>query len=188
MDWLPNVDAILYFARDILPLVRREIPQVTITVAGRLPSPHLLALAHADKHIRVTGSVDDIRPYIVRASVYVVPLRIGGGTRLKIFEAMAMGKAIVSTTIGAEGLPVTDGKEILIADRPDSFAHAVVSLLRQPEKRRQLGSSARGLVELKYRWSMVSDLFEEVLHRVVRQHGNNTRVSSVVPMAHIGVS
>ena len=188
MDWLANVDAILYFARDILPLIRRQIPQVNITVAGRLPSPRLLALAHADQHIRVTGSVDDIRPYIAKASVYVVPIRIGGGTRLKIFEAMAMGKATVSTTIGAEGLPVTDGKEILIADSPESFAHAVVSLLRQPEQRRQLGLSARRLVEQKYSWSIVSDLFDEVLRRVAHEHGNNASISPVVPVAQVGVS
>jgi len=187
MDWLANVDAILYFARDILPLIRREIPHVAITVAGRLPSPRLLALAHADKHIHVTGRVDDIRPYIGKASVYVVPLRIGGGTRLKIFEAMAMGKAIVSTTIGAEGLPVTDGKEILIADSPESFARAVVSLLCQPEQRRQLGLSARRLVQQKYSWSMVSDLFDEVLRRVACQHGNNTSMPPVVPVAQVGV-
>ena len=187
MDWLANVDAILYFARDILPLIRRQIPHVTITVAGRLPSPRLLVLAHADKHIRITGSVDDIRPYIAKASVYVVPLRIGGGTRLKIFEAMAMGKATVSTTIGAEGLPVTHGKEILIADSPESFAHAVVSLLCQPEQRRQLGLSARRLVELKYSWSIVSDLFDEVLRRVTREHGNNTSISAVAPVAQVGV-
>jgi sugar transferase (PEP-CTERM/EpsH1 system associated) len=187
MDWLANVDAILYFARDILPLIRRKIPQVTITVAGRLPSPRLLAIAHADEHIQVTGSVDDIRPYIAKASVYVVPLRIGGGTRLKIFEAMAMGKATVSTTIGAEGLPVTDGKEILIADSPEGFAHAVVSLLCQPEQRRQLGLSARRLVEQKYGWSIVSDLFDEVLRRVAREQGNNTSTSPVVPVAQVGV-
>jgi sugar transferase (PEP-CTERM/EpsH1 system associated) len=187
MDWLANVDAILYFARDILPLIRKQIPHVSITVAGRRPSPRLLALAHADKRIRVTGSVDDIRPYIAKASVYVVPLRIGGGTRLKIFEAMAMGKATVSTTVGAEGLPVTDGKEILIADSPEGFAHAVVSLLCQPEQRRQLGLSARRLVELKYSWSIVSDLFDEVLRRVTREHGNNTSMSPVVPVAQVGV-
>ena len=187
MDWLANVDAILYFARDILPLIRRQIPHVTITVAGRLPPPRLLALAHADRHIRVTGRVEDIRPYIAKASVYVVPIRIGGGTRLKIFEAMAMGKATVSTTIGAEGLPVTDGKEILIADSPESFAHAVVSLLRQPELRRQLGLSARHLVEQKYSWSIVSDLFDEVLRRVACEHGHNTSISPVVPVAPIGV-
>jgi sugar transferase (PEP-CTERM/EpsH1 system associated) len=188
MDWLPNVDAILYFARDILPLIRSQIPHVTITVAGRLPSPRLLALAHADKHIRITGSVDDIRPYIAKAAVYVVPLRIGGGTRLKIFEAMAMGKAIVSTTIGAEGLPVADGKELLIADSPESFAHAVVSLLCQPEQRRQLGSSARRLVEQKYSWSIVSGLFDEVLRKVARDHGNNTSISPVAPVTPIGVA
>jgi sugar transferase (PEP-CTERM/EpsH1 system associated) len=187
MDWLPNVDAILYFARDILPLIRREIPHVNITVAGRLPSPRLLALARADKQIRVTGSVEDIRPYMGKASVYVVPLRIGGGTRLKIFEAMAMGKAIVSTTIGAEGLPVTDGKEILIANSPKNFARAVVSLLGQLDKRRQLGVSARRLVEDRYSWSLVSNLFDDVLCRVVRELGTNTSLSRAAHVAQLGV-
>jgi sugar transferase (PEP-CTERM/EpsH1 system associated) len=188
MDWLPNVDAILYFARDILPLIRKKIPSVRITVAGRTPSPRLLALAESDKNIRVTGSVKDIRSFVREASVYVVPLRIGGGTRLKIFEAMAMGKAIVSTTIGAEGLPVTDGKEILIADEPQSFAEAVVSLLNHPERRRQLGSSARGLVECNYKWRSVTDQFEEILSRVVREYGRNSSMSPVEPLEQLRVS
>jgi polysaccharide biosynthesis protein PslH len=171
MDWLANEDAIFHFAREILPRIRREIPDVTIIVAGRRPSHRLLALADAEKHMRVTGGVDDIRPYIARACLYVVPIRIGGGTRLKIFEAMAMGKAIVSTTIGAEGLPVTNGKDILIADTPESFASAVVSLLRQPPQRKRLGLAARQLVANRYSWSKVSRCFDDVLNCVVHDSG-----------------
>jgi sugar transferase (PEP-CTERM/EpsH1 system associated) len=184
MDWMLNEDAILYFAREVLPLIRKEIPQVTLTVAGRFPSRRLMALAKAEEHIRVTGRVEDIRPYIADASVYVVPLRVGSGTRLKIFEAMAMGKAIVSTTIGAEGLPVTDGRDILIADTPENFARNVVSLLRCPDQRKRLGASARQLVEQKYSWGAVSDLFDTVLSRVARACGNKTPLSQT-PIAQV---
>lgn len=188
MDWLPNVDAIHYFARDILPLIHKEIPNVRLTVAGRTPSPRLVALAEADKQIRLTGTVEDIRPFVRGASVYIVPLRIGGGTRLKIFEAMAMGKAIVSTTVGAEGLPVTHGKEALITDSPELFAGAVISLLREPERRAQLGSAARRLVEQNYSWRLVTDLFDETLCWVVREHGKAASMSPAEPIAQLGVS
>jgi glycosyltransferase involved in cell wall biosynthesis len=166
MDWMPNEDAILYFVREILPLIREDIPQATLTVAGRSPSSRLFALAAADTRIRITGRVEDIRPYVSAGSVFVVPLRIGGGTRLKIFEAMAMGKAIVSTSIGAEGLPVTHGKDIVIADTPKSFARSVVELLHQPEQRKSLGLSARQFVETKSSWRAVSELFDDLLGRV----------------------
>ena len=102
MDWLPNEDAMLFFCRDVLPLIRAAEPGVRLTIVGRTPTPAVRKLAD-DAGIRVTGRVDDVRPYMKDAAVYVVPLRIGGGTRLKIFEAMAMGKAVVSTTVGAEG-------------------------------------------------------------------------------------
>jgi polysaccharide biosynthesis protein PslH len=116
--------------------------------------------------VQVTGTVDDIRPYVREGSVYVVPLRIGSGTRLKIFEAMAMGKAIVSTTLGAEGLPIRDGVDISIADSPEEFSRKVCGLLRDPEERRSLGSSARQMVEQHYSWSAVAAEFNEVLRRV----------------------
>lgn len=188
MDWMPNEDAILYFAREILPLIRKEIPQVTLTVAGRLPSRRLLALATADNRIRVTGRVDDIRPYMREGSVFVVPIRVGSGTRLKIFEAMAMGKAVVSTTIGAEGLPVTDGKNIVIADTPESFARSVVSLLRQPERCRSLGLAARSYVEQKHSWKAVTDVFEGSLSRLVREYGDKISTPAVEPVTQVGVS
>jgi glycosyltransferase involved in cell wall biosynthesis len=188
MDWMPNEDAILYFAREILPLIRREIAQVTLTVAGRLPSRRLLALATADNRIRVTGRVDDIRPYMREGSVFVVPIRVGSGTRLKIFEAMAMGKAVVSTSIGAEGLPVTDGKNILIADTPERFARSVVSLLRQPEQCRSLGLAARWYVEQKHSWKAVTDVFEDSLCRVVREYADRVSIPVVEPVTQVSVS
>ena len=111
----------------------------------------------------VFDRVDDVRPAMKEASVYVVPLRIGGGTRLKIFEAMAMGKAVVSTTVGAEGLPVANGDHLLVADEPHLFAHAVVRLFRDVERRRALEAAARALVVERYDWAAVAGSLEEAL-------------------------
>ena len=162
MDWLPNEDAIRYYTEQILPIVRRSIPNATLTVVGRNPYPSLLELSRQDPAIVVTGRVEDVRPYMERAAAYVVPLRIGGGTRLKIFEAMAMEKPIVSTTIGAEGLPVTDGRELRIADTPETFAASVVDLLTKPEAARKLGQEAARVVREKFGWNGVAKRFAEI--------------------------
>jgi len=159
MDWYPNEDAMLHFMQTILPSIRREIPAVSLTVAGRNPSGRLVQAA-GEAGVLITGTVDDIRPEIAKAAVYVVPLRIGGGTRLKIFEAFAMGKAVVSTTIGAEGLPLVPGEHFLRADDPAEFARVVVSLLRDPVRRKALGASGRRLVEERYSWAQVAREFE----------------------------
>jgi polysaccharide biosynthesis protein PslH len=163
MDWMPNEDGILYFAEQVLPLIRRRRPNVKLWVVGRKPGKRVEALAESDSGIHVTGRVEDVRPYIAKGSVYVVPLRVGGGTRLKIFEAMAMGKAVVSTTIGAEGLPVTSGSDIVLADSPELFASAVCDLLESPEKRKSLGQAARKLVEERYSWAAVAKHVDEAL-------------------------
>jgi glycosyltransferase involved in cell wall biosynthesis len=136
-------------------------------VVGRKPSPRLQALAaeRAD-HVSLTGWVDDIRPHLGRGAVCVVPLRIGSGTRLKIFEAMAMGKAVVSTTIGAEGLPVRHGTDLLLADSPDDFARSVVNLLQDSAARQKLGRAARELVATKYSWASVARDFASALETV----------------------
>ena len=165
MDWLPNEDGMLYFVREILPLIRRSEPAATLSIVGRAPTPAVRRLAD-DAGIEVTGRVDDVRPHVAAGSVYVVPLRIGGGTRLKIFEAMAMAKPVVSTTVGAEGLPVTHGRDILIADQPQRFADAVVSVMRDPAVRQRLERSARALVVERYDWSAVASDFEDALARV----------------------
>lgn len=169
MDWLPNEDAMLYFCRDVLPIIRAEEPAATVSIVGRAPTPAVRKLADDHANIRVTGRVDDVRPYMHEAAVYIVPLRIGGGTRLKIFEAMAIGKAVVSTAVGAEGLPVVDGTHVVIADQPDAFARAVVALLRDPARRAALESAARTLVMERYDWSAVAGDLESALERFARR-------------------
>lgn len=166
MDWLANEDGILYFAEKILPIVRKEAPESELWVVGRRPSRNLLGLMDRVAGIKVTGTVEDIRPYIGKASVYVVPLLVGGGTRLKIFEAMAMGKAIVSTSIGAEGLSVVNAEHISLADDAEEFARQIIILLKQPERRAQLGEAARRLVEKSYSWRSVGQQLSDVLVRV----------------------
>jgi glycosyltransferase involved in cell wall biosynthesis len=167
MDWLPNEDAMIYFIRSILPLIRNECPAVTLEIAGRNPSGKLKTLTERDKKIQITGWVDDIRGPLARGAVCIVPLRIGGGTRLKIFEAMAMGKAVLSTSIGAEGLPVRGGENIILSDTPADFASSVVSLLVNAKERRRLGDAARKLVEDYHSWQRVGRTFVETLERVV---------------------
>src|SRR4051812_39467228 len=165
MDWLPNEDGMQYFVRDILPRIRQVEPEATLSIIGRAPTPSVRRLA-GDPGIEVTGRVDDVRPHVAAGSVYVVPLRIGGGTRLKIFEAMSMGKAVVSTTVGAEGLPVTPGQNILIADEPARFAQAVVHMMRDGDARRRVEAEARRIVVERYDWSAVAQDFEAALEQV----------------------
>jgi sugar transferase (PEP-CTERM/EpsH1 system associated) len=175
MDWLPNEDAMLYFCRDVLPRIRAQEPQASIAIVGRAPTPAVARLAQ-ESGVTVTGRVDDVRPYMAASAVYVVPLRIGGGTRLKIFEAMAMGKAVVSTTVGAEGLPVRDGEHLLLADDPDSFATAVVRLLRDDDRRRSLEGSARKLVVEHYDWAAVAGDLDRALTRVAKGSTDHSTV------------
>jgi sugar transferase (PEP-CTERM/EpsH1 system associated) len=164
MDWLPNEDGMTYFCREILPRIRTAEPDATLSIVGRAPTPTVRRLADIPG-VEVTGRVDDVRPHVARGAVYVVPLRIGGGTRLKIFEAMAMARAVVSTTVGAEGLPVTGGRDIELADEPSRFAHAVVRLMRDPETRHSIETAARRLVVERYDWSAVAHDFEDALSR-----------------------
>jgi sugar transferase (PEP-CTERM/EpsH1 system associated) len=168
MDWLPNEDAIVYFMREIMPLIKARLPDATMTVVGRNPPRALADLSKEDPSLTITGRVDDVRPYIERAAAYVVPLRIGGGTRLKIFEAMAMEKAVVSTTVGAEGLPLSDGVELLLADEPGMFADAVVKVLTDSPYASALGQRAAAAVRQNYGW-------EQVTERFVSQCVNNVR-------------
>jgi glycosyltransferase involved in cell wall biosynthesis len=155
MDWYPNEDAVLHFMDAVLPLVRREVPEASLTVVGRSPSGRLQHAAAA-AGVHVTGTVGDVRPYVAAGAVFVVPLRAGGGTRLKIFEALAMSRAVVSTTVGAEGLPLVPGEHFLQADDPRDFARAVVSVLRDPGRRQALGAAGRRLVQERYSWPQVT--------------------------------
>ena len=169
MDWYPNEDAIMYFIAEILPELRREVPGLSLAVVGRDPAERLRA-ACAAAGVQVTGTVADVRPHVAEAAVYVVPLRIGGGTRLKIFEALAMGKAVVSTRVGAEGLPIVPGEHFLQADSPADFTQAVVTLLKDPDRRRALGQAGRRLVEERYSWTQVTRQFEVHCEEVVARH------------------
>lgn len=165
MDWLPNEDAIQFFTREVLPRVKNSLPDVTLTVVGRNPFPSLVELGKRDPSIIVTGRVEDVRPFMEKAAAYVVPIRIGGGTRLKIYEAMAMEKPVISTTIGAEGLPVRDGTELLLADTPEAFAEAVVRVLTDEEFARGLALRAAETVRAKFGWNKVAAIFAEICER-----------------------
>ena len=161
MDFRPNVDAVLWFAHKVLPLVQAESPDVQLFVVGQRPHRRLQGLGD-DPAITLTGWVEDTRPYIAAAAIYVAPLRIGGGTRLKLLEAMAMSKPVVATRLGAEGYPVADGRELLLADTPSDFAAAVVALLRAPERRAELGRVARAFVEQQYDWQAIVPRVEAI--------------------------
>jgi glycosyltransferase involved in cell wall biosynthesis len=166
MDWEPNIDAVAYFCQEILPKVRAEFPAAVFQIVGR--SPHASVKQLASSSVVVTGTVPSVGEYLSEASVVVVPLRIGGGTRLKIFEAMAMGKALVSTSIGAEGLDVTSGRDLVLADDATTFAQAITLLLRDSSLRRRYEEAAAKLAA-QYDWSNIAHRFGEILHEVIRR-------------------
>lgn len=163
MDWMPNIDGMQWFTAEILPLIRRKRPSCGLVIAGRAPGAAIQNLAAADPGIRVTGTVPDIRPYMWGARVSIVPLRVGGGTRLKIYEAMAAKLPVVSTAIGAEGLDVRDGENILIADDPAGFAERCVRLLDAEEERARIAEAGWELVRSRYSWEVVCRQFERLL-------------------------
>ena len=162
LDVKMNQDAVLWFSASILPLIKRRIPDVRFWVVGRTPPPEIWKLAEQEG-VKITGTVADVRDYYRQAKVFVVPLRLGGGTKLKTLEAMAMGLPIVSTAVGAQGLDIKSGQHICIADRPEDFAARVVELIAEPDKARGLGAEARRLVEKKYSWSGIMRDVEDKL-------------------------
>ena len=168
MDWLPNEDAIQFFVRDILGKVREQIPDVKLTVVGRNPSRYLLNLLKSYPEVAVTGWVSDVRPYITSHALYIIPLRIGGGTRIKAYEAMAMGKAMVSTTVGIEGLPVRNGEHLVIADNPTQFAAEVVRLLRDMKARSRLENNAKSFVQKHFSWDSAAAAFADICRQVAQ--------------------
>jgi glycosyltransferase involved in cell wall biosynthesis len=154
MDFRPNVDAVLWFVNDVLPLITAKIPDARFYAVGQSPHPRLAPLA-GRPDVVITGRVPDTRPYIAGAGVYVIPLRIGGGTRLKVLEAMAMGQGIVSTRLGCDGFPFENGREVRFADDPEAFATAVMALLHSREEATALGRTARTYVESNYGWDAI---------------------------------
>jgi glycosyltransferase involved in cell wall biosynthesis len=170
MDWEPNIDAVVHFCRDVFPRVRLELPAAEFQIVGR--NPHARVRQLASHAVQVTGTVPSVTDYLRDATVVVVPLRIGGGTRLKIFEAMAMGKALVSTTIGAEGLDVRSGHDLILADDAAAFADAIVLLVRNAGLRRQYELAAAKLAA-QHDWSKIAQRFTGVLQAVRDQAAPN---------------
>ena len=169
MDWEPNIDAVEYFCRQVWPSILASFPNARFQIVGR--NPHARVQRMKSVSVEVTGMVASVGDYLQAATVVVVPLRIGGGTRLKIFEAMAMGKALVSTSIGAEGLDVKHGRDVLLADTPESFSDCVQRLLREPELRRSYERAATSLAA-RYDWSKITVSFANVLRDSIAQFEN----------------
>ncbi len=167
MGYPPCVDAVLYFCREILPRIRHAIGAVDLWIVGRDPLPEVLRLDGDGVH--VTGQVDDVIPYYRRSAVCVVPLRAGGGTRLKILEALALGRPVVSTTLGCEGLELVDGEHLLIADSPERFAEKTVRLLADRQLRRHISSNGRHLAESRYDWDKIAMRLMEIYALLLAQ-------------------
>ncbi|MEW6052146.1 MAG: glycosyltransferase family 4 protein [Candidatus Zixiibacteriota bacterium] len=161
MNWYPNRDAMTWFCEELFPRIRARVPQATAVIVGQDPAKRVLELAAHDPTIKVMGYVDDIREHVARAAVFVVPIRVGGGTRLKILDAFASGKAVVSTTIGAEGIGATNGTEILIGDSVEQFVDQAVRALTDISLRRKLESNARQFVERNYAWGIIGETLKQ---------------------------
>jgi polysaccharide biosynthesis protein PslH len=168
LDWYPNLDALNYFLKDIFPLIAASRPQAKLRVVGRRPPQAIKTRLSETVGIDFVGEVANVQTYLHRAAVVVVPLRIGGGSRLKILEALACGKAVVCTSIGAEGLEVVDGEHVLIADSPREFAARVAELLEAKDRRRRLGGQGRQLVQRKYGWDGIANKLERVWREISR--------------------
>jgi glycosyltransferase involved in cell wall biosynthesis len=177
MDWPANIDGVEFFCAEIWPRVIAAVPDARFQVVGRNPPPRIQRLASSS--VEIVGGVESVLPYLRGASVFVVPLRVGGGTRLKIYEAMAAERAIVSTSVGAEGLSFEDGRDLVLADDAASFSEAVIRLLENQAAREALGHAA-GLTAARFDWSAVAREFEEVLHRARNESGTPSVPSAAV--------
>jgi len=180
MDWLANQEGVQFFMDEIWPRIVAKVPDASMTVVGRSP-PQALVDAAARKRYKwtFTGFVDDVRPRIAGAAVSVIPLRIGGGTRLKVFESMAMGPAVVSTAIGVEGLPVESGKNCVIADDPAEFADQTVALLQEDERRERMSAAARAYVEASFGFRVAAQAFEQACGLAIeRSHASQGRAAA----------
>lgn len=167
MSWPPNIDAVEWFCRDIYPHIRRDVPGTRFSIVGACPPASIRDLPERDPSVEVTGYVDDIRAASVGAALFVVPLRIGSGMRVKILDAMAMGLPVLSTSVGCEGISVHPGRDIVIADEPSEFARAAIHLLRNPSEREKIGAAGRRLVEAEYSWPAILARLDSVLSTLV---------------------
>ncbi len=162
MDWRPNQDGVKFFIERVLPLIKRRIPFATFTVVGRNPPQWLLAMAKQMDGVIITGTVEDVRPYIAKSALYVVPLRVGGGSRLKILEALSMRKIVLSTTVGAEGLAVENGKNILLRDTPEEIADTACAVLTNNRLYNSFENAGRELIEQHYKWDAIAKVMGSV--------------------------
>jgi glycosyltransferase involved in cell wall biosynthesis len=179
LDYGPNIDAVTHFVRDILPILRSRYRDISFQVAGSNPGPHIMRLEKEPK-VQILGFVSDLRPVYQEASVCVVPLRAGGGSRLKILEAMAYGRTVVSTRLGCEGLLVETGKHLLIADEPEEFAYAIGGILDDPKLGRTLATNARRFVEKAHCWkSIVDRVFVEFESAIASKYNSRAKAKSV---------
>jgi glycosyltransferase involved in cell wall biosynthesis len=167
MFWPPNIEGVLWFARQVLPLVWQEAPEARFVVAGKRPPAEVRALAEVSGgRVEVTGFVEDPRALLAESQIFIVPVRAGGGMRVKIVDAWLWGLPVVSTTIGAEGVQVRDGENILLADEPEAFAAAVLRLLREPELGEAMRLAGRRWVEAHYDYRRVYGQFDDVYGRI----------------------
>lgn len=166
MNYLPNEHAMIHFIDNIFPLILKRVPDAKIVIVGDAPSKKLMNRSNA--HVVVTGKVEDVRPYIAKAQIYVIPLLVGGGTRLKALEAAAMGKAIVSTSLGCEGINFRDGDSVLLADTAEAFSEAVARLFDDKECRAQLAERAHSVVVQSYSWKVIGRKLNGVLESISR--------------------
>jgi len=173
MNYPPNVDSVLFFYQEVFPLVRRQVSEARILIVGTSPSPEIQDLAN-DPKVELAGQVEDIIPYYKRACISAVALRAAGGTRLKILESMALGRPVISTSIGCEGLAVTHGENILIADTPADFAARTVQLMKDKDLRQRLILNGRRLVEKEYDWKIIAQQLIKVYDEVVSLKGDST--------------
>jgi glycosyltransferase involved in cell wall biosynthesis len=167
MDWFPNQDAMQFFVAEIWPALLRDNPHRRMTVVGRA-APAAVVAAARDPRLRVLGFVDDIRPHLEAASIYVCPIRLGGGTRLKILDALAMSRPLVSTEFGVEGLGLAEGEHYLSASTPADFVRQIRRLEADPALRRRLGDAGRDFVARRYSWPRVAESLEDAYARALR--------------------
>jgi glycosyltransferase involved in cell wall biosynthesis len=172
LDYYPNHDAVLHLLRSAWPPIAARHPDARLVIVGQKPPPEILAFR--GPRVEVTGRVDDVRPHLAAAAVTIAPLRVGGGTRFKILEAMAMGRPVVSTTLGAEGIEAAPGRHLLIADDDASFAAAVGRVLDDAPLADELGRAGRALVEERYSWDAAARSME-ALYRSVRDRAGQPR-------------
>jgi glycosyltransferase involved in cell wall biosynthesis len=174
-SWIHNVNGVLWFIDNVMPLIQKAIPGFTLDLLGLNPPPVLRK--KANDSVRVLGYIDDIRPHIAQAGVYVVPLHVGSGIRIKILEAMSMGIPVVSTSVGCEGIPGKNGTDFMIADSAEEFAHAVIKILSDPAYGANMGNSARQFIEEHFNWDRAVGIIEQEFARIASRVHRDQKIS-----------